>query len=182
MSDQPSKEAMERAGALAHCTCGLRETTPHDEGCPIWHIARAIDEALREARATCQARLDNAAEMLGYRILWSGLWKRAAKGNRQFALHITRSAEMYLEQLERVTGTQPCGHPAACIVGTGEGTNHCAWCEDVARVKREAWRDMRHACAEAVTDPDLYKGAAIGEVASIAHREAMNARVRSKQC
>ena len=25
---------------------------------------------------------------------------------------------------------QPCGHPAACVVSTGEGTNHCGWCAD----------------------------------------------------
>ena len=24
----------------------------------------------------------------------------------------------------------PCGHPAACVVSTGEGTNHCGWCAD----------------------------------------------------
>lgn len=120
MSDQPSKEATERAGGLAHCTCGLRETVPHDKGCPIWHIARAIDEAIQEERAKG--------------AVWSWVWKRAAKHYRQQA----QSLASNLLEFAKANGQakQLCGHPVSCIVGTGEGASHCAWCEDVAR--REA--------------------------------------------
>lgn len=37
-----------------------------------------------------------------------------------------------------------CGHPTACIVSSGEGTNYCGWCEDVARLRdAQRWRSVK---------------------------------------
>jgi len=32
------------------------------------------------------------------------------------------------EVMFREAEEQPCGHPAACIVSSDEGTNYCGWC------------------------------------------------------
>ena len=37
--------------------------------------------------------------------------------------------------MARLKESQPCGHPAACIVSSDEGTSYCGWCADVARLR-----------------------------------------------
>lgn len=37
---------------------------------------------------------------------------------------------------------QPCGHPAACVVSSDEGTSYCGWCAAV--------REERERCAQEV--------------------------------
>lgn len=32
----------------------------------------------------------------------------------------------------------PCGHPAACVESSDEGTSFCRWCEDVGRLTEQA--------------------------------------------
>ena len=34
---------------------------------------------------------------------------------------------------------QPCGHPAAAIASSDEGTHYCRWCADVAAAHNEGW-------------------------------------------
>lgn len=36
--------------------------------------------------------------------------------------------------MKQMRELQPCGHPIACVVSSDEGTNHCGWCADVARL------------------------------------------------
>jgi len=31
---------------------------------------------------------------------------------------------------------QRCGHPVACIVSTGEGTNYCGWCAETSVLRK----------------------------------------------
>ena len=38
------------------------------------------------------------------------------------------------------TNRLPCGHPRGCLVQDTEGTAHCAWCEEVARLREELER------------------------------------------
>jgi len=59
---------------------------------------------------------------------------------------------------------QPCGHPVACIISTGEGTHHCSWCAsehkwDVVRAAK-AWADAyaAHGAAIGNNQPETVTG------------------------
>lgn len=44
-------------------------------------------------------------------------------------------------------GEMPCGHPAACVVGEGDGSKWCGWCSDRQRASafESAYETMRRA-------------------------------------
>jgi len=56
------------------------------------------------------------------------------------------SAFRQMQEVDRLKSLQPCGHPKACTVsdaGYMGGTGHCAWCEDIARVRKEDIENAR---------------------------------------
>lgn len=63
------------------------------------------------------------------------------------------------------TGRQPCGHPVACIISTGEGTHHCGWCasehkwDGLIRLV-QAWADAKAAHVTAIgnNEPESITG------------------------
>ena len=72
---------------------------------------------------------------------------------------------------EKASAPQPCGHPAACVVSSEEGTAYCGWCADVAAwttkevqaithshslAYRQGAEDARRLCAEVVAEIRMY--------------------------
>lgn len=51
---------------------------------------------------------------------------------------LSRQLDEAEQRIAALTAPMPCGHPGACVVSSGEGTNFCGWCADVARLRTYA--------------------------------------------
>ena len=83
-------------------------------------------------------------------------WDEPDDSNWLNAWNVQQALSVYCRntafEVTGFNGHQPCGHPAACIVNSEEGTSYCGWCAEVARL-REALADLFD---QVGTTPDAY--------------------------